>query len=83
MKGHIDILKRLLNHSTKPDLNAQNKMGSTPLHIACEDDQVPFVMMLIDAGADIRILNKDEESPLDVCKPVLRRQIKTKLNITD
>lgn len=39
--------------------------------------------MLLDKGANIDIQNKEEKTPLDLCKPGLRRQIKTKLGIKD
>lgn len=39
--------------------------------------------MLIDKGARIDIENKEKQTALDVCKPGLRRQIKTKLGISD
>lgn len=40
-------------------------------------------MLLIEKGAKIDVQNKEEKTPLDLCKPTLRRQIKTKLGIQD
>jgi len=81
--GKVDILKMILDWTeTKVDVNAQNKEGNTPLHIACEDNEIQAAMMLIDKGASVEVTNKEEQTPLDLAKPGLRRQIKEKLNIS-
>lgn len=75
---HHECLRILLTHpkSSKSILiNAQNKLGNTALHLACENDDATSALLLIDHGASIKISNKEESTPLDVCKPYLRRKL--------
>uniref|UniRef100_A0A336MC35 CSON014921 protein n=1 Tax=Culicoides sonorensis TaxID=179676 RepID=A0A336MC35_CULSO len=81
--GKSDIMKMLFDSKAKIEVDVQNKEGCTPLHLACEDGEVQCAMMLLEKGASIEIQNKEEKTPLDLCKPPLRRQIKTKLGIKD
>ncbi|XP_063705698.1 26S proteasome non-ATPase regulatory subunit 10-like [Culicoides brevitarsis] len=81
--GRTEIMKLLFDWKGKLDVNVQNKEGSTPLHLACEDEQIQCAMMLLEKGANVEIQNKEKKTPLDLCKPGLRRQIKTKLGIAD
>lgn len=48
-------------------------------HIACEDGEVGCALTLIANGASVEIENKDKLTPLDVCKPNIRRQILDKI----
>lgn len=81
--GRVEIMRLLLEGNTKPEVNCVNSEGSTPLHIVCEDENSSCALLLIANGADVNVLNKEKKSPLDMCKPALRRQIKEKLNIKD
>ena len=40
------------------DLNAQNNIGSTPLHRACHKNDVRIATLLINQGADYNIRDK-------------------------
>lgn len=80
-----ECLLVLLEHpvaSRQININIQNKQGNTPLHLACENVDPTCAFILIDHGASVETLNKSKQSPLDVCKPVMRRQILNKLNNT-
>lgn len=75
---HHECLRILLTHpKSKPtiSINAQNNLGNTALHLACEGDDATTALILIDHGASAEILNKEKESPLDVAKPPLRRKL--------
>lgn len=75
---HHDCLRILLSHPKSVEsivIDAQNKQGNTALHLACECDDVSGAFLLIDHGASVEILNKDELTPLQVCKPPTRRKI--------
>lgn len=75
---HHECLRILLTHPKSSPIiliNAQNNIGSTPLHLACDEDDATGALMLIDHGASTEILNKEKSSPLDVCKPALRRKL--------
>lgn len=76
--GRSELLKIFLNKCT-PNLNAQNAEGNTALHIACEDNEVACALLLVENKADLSILNKAEQTPLDLCKPGgLRRTLTEK-----
>jgi ankyrin repeat protein len=66
--GKPEIVEYLLEHSApenKPDLNAKNPKGLTPIMSACQsygvlgDDKLKIVNLLIDAGADLKIVDND------------------------
>lgn len=81
---HHDCLRILLTHPKIKDtisVDAQNNLGNTPLHLACEGDDATSVYLLIQYGASVKMQNKAEQTPLDLCNPYLRRKIKDKLNI--
>lgn len=82
---HHDCLRVLLTHPKSCKtiaVNAQNNQGNTALHLACENDDATSALLLIGHGAAIEIQNKAKETPLDLCKPPLRRKLQEKLNIS-
>lgn len=81
---HHDCLRILLTHlKTKANIavNAQNNQGYTALHLACENDDATSALLLVEHGAAIDIENKAKETPLELCKPPLRRKLEEKLNV--
>lgn len=73
-----ECLRILLTHpnsSKMISINAQNNVGNTALHIACENDDITTVMLLCDHGALADIQNKAKETPMDLCKPITRRKL--------
>ena len=73
--GYTEIMTNLLQHSPKPNLDLQNSEGCTPLHIACQDEQTSCALLLVANKAIIDIVNKDEKTAMDYCKPSLKRSI--------
>ena len=47
-------------------MDKNNKYGNTPLHDTSSDGHFEVVKVLIRAKADVRIMNNNGESPLDV-----------------
>lgn len=79
---HHDCLRILLTHPLSSKIisvNAQNNQGNTALHLACENDDATGAILLVEHGAAIDIQNKAKETPLDLCKPPLRRKLQEKL----
>jgi ankyrin repeat protein len=48
------------------DVNAKNKIGSTPLNYAAHGGHKEIVELLIAAGADVNARDKDGKTPFDV-----------------
>jgi 26S proteasome non-ATPase regulatory subunit 10 len=64
---------KLLLEANELDVNAEDSYKNTPLHIACEDGNPEIVKMLLNAGANRSMQNKDEKTPVDLAKPDLLR----------
>lgn len=84
---HHECLRILLTHphaSKIISIDTKNNLGNTALHLACECDDLTGSLMLIEHGASVGVLNKAEKTPLDLCKPILRRKLNERLqNKTD
>lgn len=78
MERH-DCLRILLTHPNSSkiiSINAQNNAGNTAMHLALgECDDLQSAQMLFDFGASTDIQNKNEATPLEVCKPITRRKL--------
>lgn len=80
---NAECLRLILDHATMPiQIDLQNSEGNTALHLSCEATDATCALMLIDRGASTDILNKAKLSPLDVCKPNLRKVLLEKLGAT-
>ncbi|KAI8853709.1 putative 26S proteasome non-ATPase regulatory subunit [Chytridium lagenaria] len=64
-KGNTAIIKMLLEQP-KVDIDAEDRSGNTPLHMAVDMGNGESALTLIQAGADVTIVNKDEQTPLDM-----------------
>ena len=60
---NMDILKSILE-LPETDINAADKLGNTPLHMACLNDCVENVEMMLASGANIEARNADDQTPL-------------------
>ena len=62
--GNIEAVKQHLAAGT--DVNAKNKIGSTPLNYAALKGHEEIAELLIAAGADVNARDKDGKTPFDV-----------------
>src|SRR5579872_3912597 len=62
IRDPLEALKMLLAAGADP--NAKAADGSTPLHQAVEEEQVPMIRALAAAGAKLDAVNKDNLTPL-------------------
>jgi hypothetical protein len=66
-RGHIDCIKFLISHDTNGKLiNAQDKNGSTPLHYAVYAESIKFAELLLDAGADLLLVDQKNRTAKDL-----------------
>jgi ankyrin repeat protein len=61
-RAPIDAVKTLLAAGADPNVKAPD--GSTPLHQAVQARQVPIIRALVQAGAKLDAVNKDNLTPL-------------------
>jgi quinoprotein dehydrogenase-associated probable ABC transporter substrate-binding protein len=59
-----DIAKELIDH--KADVNAQSSTGMTALMIAAAHNSPPMIGLLMDAGADAELKNKQGQTARDI-----------------
>ena len=52
------------------DVNKMNKYGFTPLHVAVMNESLEMVKLLLDAGADPRLLTEQGQSCLDLASSI-------------
>ena len=79
-QGGTDILKILLRHGAQ--INISDKMGITPLIVACQYGNHYLVNFLLQNGADVDICSLDGNTPLhhliervdDCRKPILKKR---------
>ena len=65
--GNLDGLNELIA-AGGVDINESGEYGDTPLHYASRNGHSVIVISLIRAKADVRIMNNNGESPLDVAR---------------
>ncbi|KAJ3095766.1 hypothetical protein HDU97_006552 [Phlyctochytrium planicorne] len=64
-KGNIALVKLLLEQPNI-DLDVEDRSGNTPLHLAVDMGNGEVALILIQAGADVTTVNKEEQTPLDM-----------------
>ena len=67
-KGSIEEVKQHL--AAGVDVNAKDKMGTTPLHYAAGRGHREIAELLIAKGADVNAKDEDDETPLDYAEQV-------------
>jgi ankyrin repeat protein len=65
---HVAAARFLLERGGVDVNGASPKHGDTPLHRACRSGQLPLVKMLLEAGADVNVENKDGDSPARIAQ---------------
>lgn len=70
----LEVLDFLLHHTepdNRPDINAKDDLGETPLHVLLSRTMIPADVLkaFIEAGADVNAEDRDSERPLqEACK---------------
>jgi ankyrin repeat protein len=63
----IQVLKKLIAERSD-DINAQNKDGNTPLHVAFLRNNLEAVAALLGAKPNVHIINNEGNTPFDLFK---------------
>lgn len=65
MEGHSELVSHLVAHE-QVDLDCQDAIGQTALHVVCPSDQgIAITQTLLDAGCDPNIEDMEGKTPLD------------------
>ncbi|NWH86032.1 OSBL1 protein, partial [Aegithalos caudatus] len=67
-EGETGKLTALLNKRKPPDINCTDQMGNTPLHCAAYRAHKHCALKLLRNGADPKIKNKNDQTPLDLAQ---------------
>lgn len=59
-------LAQLLIQAYKADVNIPDLFNVTPLHHAIDNEDIELARMLLEAGADTRFKNDNQETPIDL-----------------
>jgi len=76
-KGNTKIVSLLLSRRPDIQLNPQDVVGNTPLHLSCEEERVEEAKLLMKAGALTDIMNKEKKIAFDLC---FNESVKRSLN---
>jgi len=75
-ESDIKIMHALIKAGA--DLNAVTEYnGKTPLHYAVEGNKVEFIEILIKAGADLSIKDKEGKTPTDLASDEIKELIRS------
>ncbi|KAF7246237.1 Oxysterol-binding protein-related protein 1 [Varanus komodoensis] len=74
-EGEIGRLTVLLNRSNPPDINCTDQLGNTPLHCAAYRAHKQCALKLLKCGADLKIKNKNGQTPLALAQGAEMKQI--------
>ena len=68
--NHTDIVRLLLLHRADPNIASQNNFHIYPLHTSLINNHSEISKLLIEAGSEINILQKDNITPLHLAAQV-------------
>jgi len=66
--GHMESVSILLS-TDNCLVDVQDRYGNTALHYACEEERLQVAKLLIKAGANTEIQNREEKTPAQLCGP--------------
>ena len=70
----VNLAKKLIENGANLNYSDDNYL-STPLHFAAQYNRFEILKLLVTAGADITVKNKDGQSPFDIALLFEHRKI--------
>uniref|UniRef100_A0A183BHY7 Protein zwilch n=1 Tax=Globodera pallida TaxID=36090 RepID=A0A183BHY7_GLOPA len=65
-QGHQRIVNLLMGNREKLQIDLPNREGDTPLHLACEDQQIDVALFLVRSGANLEKKNRQNQTPTNL-----------------
>ena len=78
-RGHYSLVTKLIEKTSVP-INAQSPSGHTALHAAARMGQWKALCILVDHGADVRILDSNKQSAFDLARKHGHKKCEDSLN---
>ena len=78
-RGHYNLVAKLIEKTSIP-MNAQSDSGWTALHAAARMGQWKVVCVLVDHGADVRVLDSSGQSAFDLARKHGHKRCEHSLN---
>jgi TPR repeat protein len=78
-KGDVKSLIELLNSNKKIKVNDAYAEGYTALHYACQHQQLDSAKYLVEAGAELDAISKDNKTPLSILNNKSRKMAQSLL----
>ena len=71
--GHDSLVRSLILQGV--DVNYQDASGHSALHFAASSNHIQCGILLVEAGANLRLVNRDSHTPLDLASEELKDAI--------
>ena len=78
-RGHYSLVSKLIERTSLP-INAQSPSGRTALHAAARMGQWKALCILVDHGADVRVLDDNKQSAFDLARKHGHKKCEDSLN---
>ena len=62
---NLELVRSILKFNVIININQQNNIGQTPLHVAIQNENKAIVLELINCGASLYILDSNNKTPID------------------
>ena len=76
--GHDSLVRNLILQGV--NVNYQDASGGSALHFAASSNHIQCGILLVEAGADLRLVNRDSRTPLDLASKELKDAINQTLS---
>ncbi|XP_065179004.1 uncharacterized protein LOC135809557 [Sycon ciliatum] len=73
--GNVNLMLQIFKNQAPETINDQNADGDTPLHVAVGNGNVNMVAYLLSVGAEVNVVNKANQSPIEQAEALNKENI--------
>ena len=66
IEGSLSLVNQVIRNPLCPQINTKDVLGNTALHLACYEGNFSLIEILLKAGANLKLKDKDGRTPLHV-----------------